>query len=139
MLSRRGDYIGTINVCEELEACIERHRDKYVSDLRTLVVYLTKGYEGVGGVLVLETLKNRYPGEYKDLKEIIRKALLVAEDPTGYGFVPEGYILDRRSDADVLVLRRDDPDRTFVAVFSTSGVTVQGILAAVKEDRERRL
>jgi hypothetical protein len=47
--------------------------------------------------------------------------------------------LDRRSDPDVLVLRRDDPDRTFVAVFSASGVTVQGIRAAVKEDRERRL
>ncbi len=92
----------------------------------------------MGGVLVLETLKNRYPGEYKDLKEIIRKALLVAEDPEIYGFIPNGYILDR-SDPDLLVLRRDDPDRTFVAVFSTSGVTVQGILAAVKEDRERRM
>ncbi len=93
----------------------------------------------MGGVLVLETLKKRYPNEEKELRGIIRKALLVAEDPEIYGFIPEGYILDRRSDPDVLVLRRDDPDRTFVAVFSASGVTVQGILAAVKEDRETRL
>ncbi len=139
MFARRGDFIGEIGIYEELEACIERRRDKYLSDLRTLVVYLTKGYGGVGGAYVYRTLQGRYQDEHRELQEITRKALLVGEGPEIYGFIPKGYILDRRSDPDVLVLRRDDPDRTFVAVFSASGVTVQGILAAVKEDRERRL
>ncbi len=102
------------------------------------MVYLIQGHEGVGGVLVCRDLQKRHPEEAEELGEIMREALLVAEDPEIYGFIPKGYILDR-SDPDLLVLRRDDPDRTFVAVFSASGVTVQGILAAVKEDRERRL
>ncbi len=135
MSQRRGGYIGTINVYEELEDCIERRREKYCSDLRTLVVYLTSGYQGVGGAYVYRTLLDRYPDEHRELQEITRKALLVAEDPTGYGFVPEGYTLDR-SDPDVLILRREDG--SFVGVFTAQGVTVQGILAAVKEDRERR-
>ncbi len=139
MFARRGDVIGESNVREELEAYIESCGKKYLSDLRTLLVYITEGFDNVGGAYIYRTLKNRYPGEYKDLKEVIRKALLVAEDPEIYGFIPKGYILDRWSDPDVLVLRRDDPDRTFVAVFSASGVTVQGILAAVREDRGRTL
>jgi hypothetical protein len=41
------------------------------------------------------------------------------------------YYLDE-SDPDVVVLRRQDG--TFVAAFSTSGVTEAGILEAAKED-----
>ncbi len=63
---------------------------------------------------------------------------MIAEDPEIYGFIPKGYILDR-SDPGLLVLRRNDPDKTFVAAFSPSGVTPQGLLDAVKDDRERRL
>lgn len=133
-MSRRGDRIEEISVLEELEACIQRRKRKYTSDLRTLVIYLTQGYGGVGGVLVYKTLQDRYPDEHRELREITRKALLVAEDPEGYHLVPEGYVLDR-SDPDVLILNREDG--TFVAVFSASGVTVQGILSAVNEDRER--
>lgn len=105
--------------------------------MRVMVTYLTQGFDGVGGAYAYRTLRDRYQDEYQELHLIVKNALLVAEDPAAYGFVPEGYVLDR-SDPDLLVLRRDDPDRTFVAVFSASGVTVQGILAAVKEDRERR-
>ncbi len=137
MFPRRGDYIGTSSVCEELEACVERRREKYFSDLRVMVTYLTQGFDGVGGAYVYRTLQDRYPDEYRELREITRKSLLIAEGSEDYEFVPEGYILDR-SDPEILVLRRDDPDRTFVAVFSARGVTVQGILAAVKENRERR-
>jgi hypothetical protein len=46
------------------------------------------------------------------------------------------YYLDE-SDPDVVVLRRQDG--TFVAAFSTRGVTEEGILEAAKEDYEALL
>lgn len=95
---------------------------------------MTEGYGGVGGVLVYRTLQDRYPEEYKELRKIIRAAL-VAEGPADYEFVPTGYFLDK-SDPDIFVLRRDDG--TFVAVFSASGITVQGILDAVRDYERRR-
>ena len=91
----------------------------------------------MGGVLIYKELQKRHPEEYKELDEIARKSLLAAEEPEVYHLIPKGYILDR-SDPDVLVLRRDDRMETFVAHFSPTGVTPQGILDAVKEDRERR-
>ncbi len=133
---RRGDYIGTINVYEELEDCIERRREKYSSDLRVMVTYLTQGFDGVGGAYAYRTLRDRYEDEHRELHQIVKKTLLTAEGPADFEFVPKGYVLDR-SNPDVLILRREDG--TFVAVFSATGVTVQGILAAVREDRERRL
>jgi hypothetical protein len=45
--------------------------------------------------------------------------------------LPTHYHLDE-SDPDVVVLRRQDG--TFVAAFSASGVTREGILEAAKED-----
>jgi hypothetical protein len=45
--------------------------------------------------------------------------------------LPNSYYLDE-SDPDVLVLRRQDG--TFVAAFSTQGVTREGLLQAAKED-----
>ncbi len=134
LLSRKGERIVT-RLSDELEALVSRRVSKYSSDLRTLVVYLTQGHGGVGGVLVYRDLQERHPEEYEELKEITRKALLVAEDKEDY--LPEGYALDR-SDPDVLVLKRDDEKGTFVAAFSASGVSNQGILSAVKVDMERR-
>lgn len=136
LLSRKGERIVT-RFSDELEALVSRRVSKYSSDLRTLVVYLTQGHGGVGGVLVYRDLQERYPEEHKELKEITRKALLLAEESKAYGFVPEGYKLDR-SDPDILVLKRDDEEESFVAVFSASGVTVQGILDAVKDHERRR-
>jgi hypothetical protein len=49
----------------------------------------------------------------------------------GAGDLPEHYYLDE-SDPDVLVLRRQDG--TFVAAFSASGATREGIVEAAKED-----
>ena len=128
------DRIEKIDVFKELEACIEKLKKKYASDVRTLVVYLTEGYQGVGGVLVYRTLQDRYPDEYEELREIT-KAALVAEEPSDYEFVPESYTLDK-SDPDIFVLRRKDG--TFVAAFSASGISVQGLLDAVRQDEERR-
>ncbi len=108
---------------------------KYESDLRVIATYLLKGYEGVGGVLIYRELQERHPEEYEELKEITRKALLVAEEPEDY--LPEGYVSDR-SNPDLLVLKRDNEDKTFVAAFSASGVSFQGILDAIRWDRERR-
>ncbi len=82
----------------------------------------------------MRDLEKSHPEEYRELKEITRKGLLVAEDKGDY--LPEGYILDR-SDPDFLVLRRDDEEETFVAAFSPSRVSIQGILDAVKEDGRR--
>ncbi len=93
------------------------------------------GYQGVRGVVVLRDLEKRHPNEYRELKEVVRKALLVAEDKGDY--LPEGYALDR-SDPDVLVLKRDDEKGTFVAAFSASGVSFQGILDAIKDHERRR-
>lgn len=136
MLSREGERIATI-LNETTEDCIRRRVKKYDSDLRVIATYLVKGYDGVGGVLIYKELQKRHPEEYKELKEIARKSLLAAEEPEVYHLIPKGYIL-HRSDSDVLVLRRDDKMRTFVAVFSSTGVTPQGLLDAVKEDRQRR-
>ena len=91
----------------------------------------------MGGVLIYRELQKRHPEAYRELKEIVRKSLLADEESEVYQLVPKGYVLVR-SDPDVLVLRRDDRKRTFVAVFSPTGVTPQGILDAVKEDRDRR-
>ncbi len=132
IVSRRGDYIEKIGIHEQLEGCIKRLQEKYSSDLRTLVVYLTQGYDGVGGVLVYRTLQDRYPEEYRELKEITRKALVLNGNHSDCEFVPEGYVLDR-SDPDALILNREDG--TFVAMFSATGISVQGILSAVEEDR----
>jgi hypothetical protein len=44
------------------------------------------------------------------------------------------YCLDE-SDPDIVILRRQDG--TFVAAFSTSGATREGILEAAREDYER--
>ena len=44
------------------------------------------------------------------------------------------YNLDR-SDPDVVILRRRDG--SFVAAFSASGATREGILEAAKEDRQK--
>ena len=101
------------------------------------MAYLTEGYQGVGGAFVLRDLQQRHPEEYKELKEITRKALLVAEEPGVCQLIPRGYVLDR-SDPDVLVLRRDDRRKTFVAYFSPTGVTFQGILDAIKDYERRR-
>lgn len=100
-----------------------------------IAAFLLRGYQGVGGVLVYRELQEKHPDEYKELKEITRKALLVAEDSGVYDFIPTGYVLDE-TDPDLVILNRDDG--TFVAAFSARGVTVQGILDAVREDRERR-
>jgi len=133
----RGEEICIVTrLNDAIEASIKRRVKKYDSDLRVIATFLLRGHQGVGGVLILRELQEHHPEEYEELKEITHKALLVGEDSEDY--LPEGYTLDR-NDPDILVLRRDDPDRTFVAVFSASGVTAQGILAAVKEDRERRL
>jgi hypothetical protein len=45
--------------------------------------------------------------------------------------LPFNYILDE-SDPDVVILRR--PDASFVAAFSSSGATEEGIRAATMED-----
>lgn len=99
-----------------------------------IATFLLRGHQGVGGVLILRELAERHPQAYEELREIIRTAL-VAEDPSDYEFVPAGYTLDK-SDPDVFVLRRDDG--TFVAAFSATGISVQGLLDAVKEDERRR-
>ncbi len=132
----KGFYIVAI-LNETIEDCIRRRVKKYDSDLRVIATYLVKGYDGVGGVLIYKELQKRHPEEYKELEEIARKSLLAAEEPEVYHLIPKGYTLDR-SDPDVLVLRREDRRKTFVAVFSPTGATPQGILDAVKEDRERR-
>jgi hypothetical protein len=49
----------------------------------------------------------------------------------GVAALPDSYYLDE-SDPDVLVLRRQDG--TFVAAFSASGATREGIVEAAKED-----
>jgi len=133
-LSRKGERIVT-RLNDAIEASIKRRVKKYESDLRVIATYLLKGYEGVGGVLIYRELQERHPEEYEELKEITRKALLVAEDKEDY--LPEGYALDR-SDPDVLVLKRDDEKGTFVAAFSASGVSFQGILDAIKDYERRR-
>lgn len=130
----KGSYIVT-RLNDAIETSIKRRVKKYESDLRVIATYLLKGYEGVGGVLIYRELQERHPEEYEELKEITRKALLVAEDKGDY--LPEGYALDR-SDPDVLVLKRDDEEGTFVAAFSASGVTFQGILDAIKDYERRR-
>ena len=133
-MSRKGERIVT-RLNDAIEASIKRRVKKYESDLRVIATYLLKGYEGVGGVLIYRELQERHPEEYEELKEITRKALLVAEDKEDY--LPEGYALDR-SDPDVLVLKRDDEKGTFVAAFSASGVSFQGILDAIKDYERRR-
>ncbi len=50
--------------------------------------------------------------------------------------LPRHYFIDE-SDPDILVLRREDG--TFVAAFSSSGATREGIVAAAKEDYQRLL
>jgi hypothetical protein len=50
--------------------------------------------------------------------------------------LPESYYLDE-SDPDILVLRRQDD--SFVAAFSASGATREGIVQAAKEDYEALL
>ena len=50
--------------------------------------------------------------------------------------LPRHYFLDE-SDPDILVLRRQDG--SFVAAFSPSGATRDGIVAAAKEDYRRLL
>jgi hypothetical protein len=50
--------------------------------------------------------------------------------------LPRHYFIDE-SDPDVLILRRQDG--TFVAAFSSSGATREGIVAAAKEDYRRLL
>jgi hypothetical protein len=50
----------------------------------------------------------------------------------GPRFPPAGYRLDK-SDSDVLVLRREDG--TFVAAFSTLGVTREAIQHAAEDDQ----
>ena len=50
--------------------------------------------------------------------------------------LPELYYLDE-SDPDILVLRRQDG--TFVAAFSASGATKEGIVEAAREDYEALL
>lgn len=102
-----------------------------------MATYLVGGYQGVGGVVVLRDLEKRHPNEYRELREVVRKTLLVAEDPEFYGLIPSGYVIDR-SDPDVLILKRDDEQETFVAAFSASGVSFQGILDAIRDDERRR-
>ena len=53
------------------------------------------------------------------------------ESGEGTWDLPESYYLDE-SDPDILVLRRQDG--TFVAAFSASGATREGIVEAAKED-----
>ncbi len=136
MLSRGGERIAT-TLNETIEDCIRRRVKKYDSDLRVIATYLVKGYDGVGGVLLYRELLERHPEEYRELKGVVRKTLVAAEEPEIYPLIPKGYILDR-TDPDVLVLRKDDRRRTFVAVFSPTGVSPQGILDAIRWDRERR-
>jgi hypothetical protein len=50
--------------------------------------------------------------------------------------LPRYYFLDE-SDPDILVLRRQDG--SFVAAFSSSGATREGIVEAAKEDYQRLL
>jgi hypothetical protein len=50
--------------------------------------------------------------------------------------LPRHYFIDE-SDPDILVLRRQDG--TFVAVFSATGATREGIVEAAKEDYRRLL
>ncbi len=50
--------------------------------------------------------------------------------------LPRYYYIDE-SDPDILVLRRQDG--TFVAVFSSSGASREGIVEAAKEDYQRLL
>jgi hypothetical protein len=50
--------------------------------------------------------------------------------------LPRHYFIDE-SDPDILVLLRQDG--TFVAAFSSSGATREGIVAAAKEDYQRLL
>jgi hypothetical protein len=52
------------------------------------------------------------------------------------GALPRHYFIDE-SDPDILELRRQDG--TFVAAFSSSGATREGIVAAAKEDYRRLL
>ena len=135
-MSRKGKLNIVKRLNDAIEVSIKRRVKKYESDLRVIATYLLKGYEGVGGVLIYRELQERHPVEYSELKEVVRKTLLVAEDKGDY--LPEGYALDR-SDPDVLVLKRDDEKgRTFVAAFSASGVTFQGILDAIKDYERRR-
>jgi hypothetical protein len=54
----------------------------------------------------------------------------------GTGDLPEHYYLDE-SDPDILVLRSQDG--TFVAAFSASGATKEGIVQAAKEDYQALL
>ena len=128
------NYIVT-RLNDAIEASIKRRVKKYECDLRVIATYLLKGYEGVGDVLIFRELQERHPEEHRELKEITRKALLVAEEPEDY--LPEGYVSDR-SNPDLLVLKRDNEDKTFVAAFSASGVSFQGILDATRWDGERR-
>ena len=50
--------------------------------------------------------------------------------------LPRHYFIDE-SDPDILILRRQDG--TFVAAFSSSGATREGIVEAAKEDYQRLL
>ena len=50
--------------------------------------------------------------------------------------LPRYYFIDE-SDPDILILRRQDG--TFVAAFSSSGATREGIVEAAKEDYRRLL
>ena len=78
----------------------------------------------------MRELQKRHPEEYNELHNVIRASLLVAEDSEDY--LPKGCCMDRL-DPDILILNREDG--TFVAVFSASVVTIQGILEAIKEDK----
>ena len=48
--------------------------------------------------------------------------------------LPPSYYLDEAYDPDVVVLRRRE-DGSFVAAFSASGATKEGIVEAAEEDR----
>lgn len=54
------------------------------------------------------------------------------EMPSKPQWLPPDYVLDE-SDPDAIILRR--ADGSFVAAFSSRGVTREGILEAVEEDR----
>ena len=74
MICCGGEENRIVKISEDLEACIQKKVSKYASDLRTLAVYLTRGYDGVGGVLVLGELERRHPEAYKEFREITRAA-----------------------------------------------------------------